>query len=95
VEAARKEPRAIERPQVRHFLDDAERAGVAARVGADLAGVGSVDIAAGRAGLEVAADCAERGEQRIERGLALLEQMQHRAARRTGAEAGKSRQGLG
>ena len=48
--AAGEQPRAVERPQVGDFLDHAQQAVVAARVAADAARVGGVDIAAGRAG---------------------------------------------
>ncbi|KAI1691745.1 hypothetical protein DdX_21674 [Ditylenchus destructor] len=48
MEAAGEQARALERPQVRHLLDHAELALVAAGIGADGAWVRGVDIAAGR-----------------------------------------------
>ncbi len=49
MEAPRKQPRAIERPEIGDFLDDAQRARIAARIGADRARINGVDIAADRA----------------------------------------------
>src|SRR3546814_4971052 len=49
---AGEEPRLVERPEVGDFLDDAQAARVAARIGADRAGVVRVDIAANAAGDE-------------------------------------------
>ena len=95
VEAAREQPRAVERPEVRDLLDHAEQARVAARVGADAAGIDGVDIAAGRADREVLADLLQRAQQRHQRGLALLHQMQHGAPGRARAEPGEPRQRLG
>ena len=68
---------------------------VAARVGADRARILGIEIAAGRTGREVGGDRLQRGEQRLQRPLALLHQMQHRAPRRARAEAGEPRQRLG
>jgi len=79
-----------ERPQVRHLLDDAQRPRIAARVGADRAGIVGVDIAADGAGDEPFGHRLQRREQRHERRLALLHQMQHRAPRRPRAEPGET-----
>ena len=68
---------------------------VAARVGADRAGVGGIDVAAGGTGLEPFVDRLQRGPQGTERCLALLEQVEHRAARRPRPEAGEARERLG
>ncbi len=95
MEAAGEQPRTVERPEVGDFLDHAQRPLVAARIGTDAARVDGVDIAAGRTGGEVARHPVERDEQRVERGLALLDQMQHRTARGTGAETGKAGKRLG
>jgi hypothetical protein len=94
METAGEEARAFERPKVGNFLDHAELARVATRIGADRAGIRRVDIAASAARGEALADRGERSEQRIERGLTPLEQVQHRAPRRTRAKAGQTRQGL-
>ena len=43
------QPGTIQRPEVRHFLHHAERTRIAARIGADAARVGGIDVAAGPA----------------------------------------------
>src|SRR3546814_16947654 len=73
----------------RSLLDDAQAARVAARVGADRAGVPRVDIATDAAGDKPLRHRLERGEQRREGALALLHQVQHRAPRRARPEAGE------
>ena len=50
--APREETRAVERPDIRDFLDHAQRARIAARIGANAARVAGIDIAACRAGFE-------------------------------------------
>jgi len=92
--SSREQPRAVERPQVGDFLDHAQRFVVPARIGADGARVGGVDIAADRADRELVCHILKRGEQRLERRFAPLHQMQHRAARRTGPEPRQARKGL-
>ena len=82
-------PRSARRA-VLHLMKKRESAFVpllAARVGADRAGVVRVDIAADAAGDEPFGHRLERGEQRHERRLALLHQVQNRTPRRTRAEA--------
>jgi methionyl-tRNA formyltransferase len=95
VKAAREQAGALQGPKVGDFLYHAERSLVAAEVGADRTRIGSVDIAAGRTGFESFIDGFQGGAQRTKRRLALLEQVEHGTARRTGAEAGKTRQRLG
>ena len=90
-----KQPRSIECPEVGDFLHHAQQAGVAARIAAQRARIDGVDIATGRAGDEILRHRLQRREQRFERGLALLDQVQHRAPRRARAEAGEPGQCLG
>ena len=59
VVAAGEETRAVERPEVGDLFHHAQRLVVAARVGADRAGVGRVDIAAYRAGRKIGGDVLE------------------------------------
>jgi hypothetical protein len=94
VEAAGEEARAVQRPEVGDFLDDAEQARVAARVRADRAGIDRVDIAADRADGEALVHPLQGAEQRRHRRLALLHQMQDRAAGGAWPEAGKPRERL-
>jgi len=56
VVAAGEEAGTVQRPQVRDFLDHAQRFLVAARVAANAARVAGVDIAAGRTGRELLLD---------------------------------------
>ena len=90
----RKQPRPVERPQVRHILDHADRADVTARIDANAARISGVDIAAGIAYDQPLLDIIERAQQRLQHGLALLHQMQHHAPRRTRAKPGQFRQCL-
>ena len=92
--SAREESRSIQCPKIRDFFDNAQHLLVAARIAADRTGIGRVDIAANRAGGKFFGDVLERREQRLKRGLALLHQVQHRAPRRTRAEARQTRQRL-
>src|SRR3546814_3074668 len=78
---AGEETRLVERPKVGDFLDDAQAARIAARVGADGAGIMRVDIAANTTGDEPFGHRLELREQWRERALALLQQAQHRAPR--------------
>ena len=89
VKAPGKQPRAVERPQVGDLLDHAQQALVAARVGADRAGVGWCRHCRRSRTRQFAATCCSAREQRLQRGLALLHQVQHRAPRRARAEPGK------
>src|SRR5205085_5378956 len=89
--ASRKQPRAVERPEVCDLLDHTQQLLVAARVLADRTRIGSVDVAAGRAGRELVGDLRQRGEQRLERRLALLHQVEDRTPRRPRAEPGEPR----
>ena len=91
--AAGEQPRAVERPQVGDFLDHAQQRVVAARVGADArTGRGVSTLPQVEQVDERSRDALQRGEQRLERGLAPLHQMQHRAPRRARAEPGQPRQ---
>ena len=89
MESAGKQPRPVKRPEVGDILDDAQQARIAARVGAQAARVRRVDIAAGRAGDEAVGDDLERRQQRLERRLAALDEMEHRAPRRARSKAGE------
>ena len=92
--AAGEEPRAIERPEVCDLLHNAQHLFVAARVAADGARVGRVDIAADRAGRELVGDLPERSKKRLKRRLALLHQVKHGAPGRPRPKARQSRQRL-
>lgn len=89
VEPPRKQTRALECPQVGNFLDHSDRPVVAARIGADAAGIGCVDVPARGAFGEPLVDAFERTEQWHQRAFAFFEQMQHRASRRPRAQAGQ------
>ena len=91
MEFAWKQSRAVECPQIRHFLDHAQLPRNAARVGADRARVLRVDIAADGAGNEPLGHRLQRCEQGREAALALLHQVQHRPPRRSRAKAGQAR----
>jgi hypothetical protein len=80
------QPRAVERPEVRHVLHHAQRARIAARIGADAARIAGIDIAAGPHSTSPSRTASERLEQLHQRGLAPLDQPQHRAPRRARAE---------
>jgi hypothetical protein len=86
------QPRAVERPEVGHVLDHAQRSRIAARIGADAARIGGIDIAAGPAFDQPLAHRFERLEQLHQRGLAPLDQPQHRAPRRARAKPRQARQ---
>ena len=85
--------RAVERPEVGHVLHHAERARIAARIGADPARVAGIDIAAGGTFDQAFAHHVERLEQGHQRSLAPLDQPQHRAPGRAGAKPRQARQG--
>jgi hypothetical protein len=89
VEAAREEAGAVERPEVGHFLDYAEQARVAARIGADGAGIDRIDIAADAAHRQALVDLLESAQQRRHDRFPLLQQMQHRAPGGAGPSPGK------
>jgi hypothetical protein len=81
-----KQARAVECPDVGDFLHHAQGARIAARVGADAAGVACVDIAADVALDQRLGDAGKRLEQGGQRRLAVLDQPQHRAPRGSRAQ---------
>jgi len=87
---AGEKPRAIERPEIGDFLHHAQRARIAAGVGADAAGIGGVDIAADAAGDQRLVDAGECCQQRGHRGFAALDQVEHRTPRAARAETGEA-----
>ena len=95
MEATGEQPRAIKRPKIGNFLDHAQCARVTARIDANLARVGCIDIAARRAGRESQVDSGQRRQQWTQHGFALLEQMQDGTPRRARAKAGEPGQRLG
>ncbi len=86
--------RAFQRPQVAHLLEHAEQGPVAPLVAADGAGVGGVDVAADRAGPHGARDRVQRPDQRLHQHLALLQEVERRAAGRAGPKPWQPRQQL-
>ena len=83
METAGEQAALVERPQVRHILDHTERTGIAARIGTDATRIAGVDIAADMAGDQMFVHRFQRAQQRRERRIPLLEQMEHRPPRRT------------
>ena len=77
---------AFQRPEVRDILDDNQGGAVAARVGADRAGIDRVDIAADRAFGDLVDRLGERGGERTHQLVLLLDHVQRGAAGRAGAE---------
>ena len=70
--SAGKKPRTVKSPEVCDLLDHAQAFFVAARVAADPAGIGRVDIAADRAGRELLRHAPESREERLERCLIVV-----------------------
>jgi hypothetical protein len=85
---------ALQGPEIADRLDHDDHAGVPARVGADAAGIGRVDIAADRTGDDFFLGDAHGLGQRPEQFLALADEMQRGAARRARPEPGQARQQL-
>ena len=84
----------LQRPEIGDVGDHDDDRGIAPRVGADRAGILGVDIAAGLANLDLVDRHLQRGGKRRHQRLALLDQMQGCAARRTRAESRQPRQQL-
>jgi hypothetical protein len=82
------QPRPVERPEVGHVLDHAQRARIAARIGADAARIGVSTLP--QVGIRPAArDRLQRVEQLHQRPVAPLDQPQHRAPRRARPSPGR------
>ena len=81
--------RALQRPEIRDLLDDANGRAVALGIGADRARVLGIEIAADGAGADAFGRGAERGEQRLQVRFAPLQQVQGGTARRARPETGE------
>ena len=86
--------RALQRPEIGDVGDHDDDRGIAPRVGADGAGILRVDIAAGVADLDLVDRHLQRAGQRRHQRLALFDQMQRRAPRRTRSKPRQPRQQL-
>src|SRR5262245_10529281 len=78
---------ALERPEIADLLDHADQRAVAALVPAQRARVDGIDVATGLAGHDAIMRFGERGGERREQLLLLLDEMQRRASGGAGAEA--------
>ena len=87
--AAAEHQRALQRPQVRDLLDDADGGAVALRIGADRTGILRIEVAAVGAGRDALGRAAERGKQRLQVRFAPLQQVQGGAAGGTRPEPGE------
>ena len=76
----------LQRPEIGHILDDAERGLVAIGRGTHRAGLHRVEIPAGPALGDLGRRLAERLGQRHQQAVLALEQVQRHAPRRAGAE---------
>ena len=85
---------ALHRPQITDLFDDAQERRVAARVGADAAGVGGIDIAAGAAGNDLGDRFGHRAGQRRHRPVLVLDHIEGGPAGAARAEARQFRQQL-
>ena len=85
---------AFQRPEIGDIGDDNDDRGVAAGIGADCAGTLGIDVAAGLADLDPVDRNLQRGSERRHQRIALLDQMQRRAPRRTRTEPRQPRQQL-
>jgi hypothetical protein len=92
--AARKQARSVERPEIGDLFHHAKRLRIAPWIEADRARIGGVHIAAGGTGGQRFAHRLQRGEERQQRALTLLHQMQNRAPRRSRAQTGQPGQRL-
>ena len=90
--AAAKGARALQRPEIGHILDDAERGGVPRRIGAYAARIGRVEIAAFGTGRNRLRRRFQHAGERHHQALAPLDEMQRGAPGRPRPESRQARQ---
>ena len=91
---ARKQTRLVQRPEVGNLFHHAQRLFVPAGIGADLAGVLGINIAADTADDEPFVDLAHGRQDRFHRRVRTFQQIEYGPPRRARTEAGELGEGL-
>src|SRR6185503_11911781 len=92
--AALEDMRALDRPEIGDILDDADEAGIAARVIAQRAGIDRIEIAANRARRHRPRRIGEGERQGLHQRFAPLDEEERDATRRARPKPGQLRQKL-